>query len=94
MAVDARQAAYEHGVLLAAADRGDFDLVTVDYVVRQYPLPGVEVPRSAVVTVWFDLGDGEGDGGAGVRVPLEPGPKGGGMRRELPEPAEPFTPCP
>ncbi|MFI5657562.1 PASTA domain-containing protein [Streptomyces sp. NPDC051684] len=101
MAVDARQAAREHGVLIAAADRDDFERVAVEYVVRQYPLPGVEVPRDAVVTVWFDLGEGEGGGGgAGVRVPRAPGPRGGGMRRELDEPGEPptragsFSPCP
>lgn len=100
MAVDARQAAREHGVLIAAADRDDFDRVAVEYVVRQYPLPGVEVPRDAVVTVWFDFGEGEGGGGAGVRVPRAPGPRGGGMRRELGEPDEPpartgsFSPCP
>ncbi|WP_338703643.1 PASTA domain-containing protein [Streptomyces sp. Q6] len=92
MAVDARQAAHEHGVLIAAADRRDFHRVTVDYVVRQYPDPGVEVPRDAVITVWFDLGEGEG--GGGVRVPREPGPRGGGLRRELAEPVEPFSPCP
>ena len=89
MAVDARQAAHEHGVLIAAADRDDFDRVTVEYVVRQYPLPGVLVPQDAVVTVWFDFGAGEGGGGAGVRVPRTPGPRGGGMRRELDEPGWP-----
>ncbi|MFF3491214.1 PASTA domain-containing protein [Streptomyces sp. NPDC002795] len=102
MAVDARQAARENGVLIVAADRDDFERVAVEYVVRQYPLPGVEVPRDAVVTVWFDLGDGEGGGGggAGVRVPRTPGPRGGGMRRELGAPDEPptrtgsFSPCP
>ncbi|MFD7292644.1 PASTA domain-containing protein [Streptomyces sp. NPDC059897] len=101
MAVDARQAAREHGVLIVAADRDDFDRVAVEYVVRQYPLPGVEVPRDAVVTVWFDLGEGGGGGGgAGVRVPRAPGPRGGGMRREIDEPGEPparsesFSPCP
>ncbi|MGY0024650.1 PASTA domain-containing protein [Streptomyces sp. cg35] len=92
MAVDARSAAEQHGVRLATPDRPDFPLPTVDYVVRQYPLPGAEVPRDAAVTIWFDLGEGEG--GGGVRVPREPGPRGGGMRRELDEPAEPFSPCP
>ncbi|MFI7383284.1 PASTA domain-containing protein [Streptomyces sp. NPDC049813] len=101
MAVDARGAAEDHGVRLAAPDRPDFPLTTVDYVVRQYPPPGTEVPRDATVTIWFDLGEG----GGGVRVPREPGPRGGGLRRELDEPAEPaepepagpaapFTPCP
>ncbi|MET9495448.1 PASTA domain-containing protein [Streptomyces sp. NPDC006552] len=92
MAVDARGAAAGHGLRLAAPDRPDFAQTTVDYVVRQYPPPGTEVPRDATVTVWFDLGAGEG--GGGVRVPREPGPRGGGLRRELDEPAEPFTPCP
>ncbi|MEU6391912.1 serine/threonine kinase [Streptomyces sp. NPDC046939] len=89
MAADARGLAAAHGVRLTAPDRPDFAATTVDYVVRQYPLPGVEVPRDAAVTVWFDLGEGEaGGGGAGVRVPREPGPRGGGMRRELDEPDE------
>ncbi|MFJ8821539.1 PASTA domain-containing protein [Streptomyces sp. NPDC102467] len=94
MAVDARSTAEGHGVRLATPDRPDFPMTTVDYVVRQYPPPGVEVPRDAAVTIWFDLGEGGGGGGAGVRVPREPGPRGGGIRRELSEPAEPFTPCP
>lgn len=58
MAVDAREAAMAHGVLLAAPDRPDFHRAVVDHVVRQYPPPGVEVPRGAVVTVWFDFGEG------------------------------------
>ncbi|MCQ4214625.1 MULTISPECIES: PASTA domain-containing protein [Streptomyces] len=94
MAVDAQAAALAYGVRLAAGDRPDLAGAAVEYVVRQYPLPGVEVPRDAVVTVWFDFGEGEGGGGAGVRVPREPGPRGGGLRRELPEPAESFSPCP
>ncbi|WP_394438251.1 PASTA domain-containing protein [Streptomyces sp. SGAir0957] len=93
MAVDARGLAVAHGVRLTAPDRPDFALTTVDYVVRQYPLPGVEVPRDAAVTVWFDLGEGGPGGGAGVRVPREPGPRGGGMRRELDEPVEPADPA-
>ncbi|WP_407700427.1 PASTA domain-containing protein [Streptomyces beihaiensis] len=94
MAVDARCTADEHGVRLAAGDRADLGEATVDYVVRQYPPPGAEVPRNAVVTVWFDLGEGEGGGGgAGVRVPRAPGPLGGGMRRELDEPAPVATSC-
>ncbi|MFI0240858.1 PASTA domain-containing protein [Streptomyces sp. NPDC016845] len=103
MAVDARGLAAAHGVRLTAPDRPGLAPTTVDYVVRQYPLPGVEVPRDAAVTVWFDLGEGEAGGGAGVRVPREPGPRGGGMRRELNEPDEsvesaecagPFSRCP
>ncbi|AVH57174.1 MULTISPECIES: PASTA domain-containing protein [Streptomyces] len=88
MAVDARETAEARGVLLAAPDRPDFHLTVVDYVVRQYPLPGTEVPRGAVVTVWFDLGDAEG--GAGVRETRLPRPPSGGMRRELDEPGDPF----
>ena len=86
MAEDARASAYAHGVLLAAPDRPDFLRTVVDHVVRQYPPPGVEVPRGAVVTVWFDFREGEGGGGAGVREPRLPGPSGGGLRRELEEP--------
>lgn len=89
MAVDARETAEAHGVLLAAPDRPDFDLVVVDYVVRQYPLPGSEVPRGAVVTVWFDLGEGEGEGGDGVREPRLPPSPSGGLRRELDAPDDP-----
>ena len=88
MAVDARETADARGVLLAAPDRPDFRLTVVDYVVRQYPPPGSEVPRGAVVTVWFDRGDAEG--GAGVREPRLPRPPSGGMRRELDEPGDPF----
>lgn len=90
MAVDARAAAEARGVVLAAPDRADFSLTVVDYVVRQYPRPGVEIPRGAVVTVWFERGEGEG-GGAGVREPLRGGPPAGGLRRELDEPGEPFS---
>jgi hypothetical protein len=89
MAVDARETAEARGVLLAAADRPAFHLTVIDHVVRQYPPPGAEVPRGAVVTVWFDLGGG--GGGAGVREPRRPGPpSGGGLRRELDEPGDPF----
>lgn len=87
MAMDAREAAAKQGVLLAAPDRPEFHLIVVDYVVRQYPLPGAEVPRGAVVTVWFDLGEG---GGAGVREPRLPIPPPGGLRRELDEPGSAF----
>jgi hypothetical protein len=87
MAVDARESAAEHGVLLSAPDRPDFAMTTVvDYVVRQYPPPGTEVPHGAVVTVWFEFGEGEG--GGGVREPRRPVPPPGGMRRELDEPGE------
>jgi hypothetical protein len=88
MAVDARRQAERHGVLLASPDRPDFHLTVVDYVVRQYPPPGVEVPRDAVVTVWFDFRDGEG--GGGVREPRLPRPGGGGLERELDEPGDPY----
>ncbi|MCT9108006.1 PASTA domain-containing protein [Streptomyces mirabilis] len=88
MAVDARETAEARGVLLVAPDRPDFHLTVVDYVVRQFPPPGSEVPRGAVVTVWFDLGDAEG--GAGVREPRLPRPPSGGMRRELDEPGNSF----
>ncbi|MFJ5261585.1 PASTA domain-containing protein [Streptomyces sp. NPDC088387] len=90
MAMDAREAATSHGVMLAAPDRPDFDHTVVDYVVRQYPPPGVEVPLGAVVTVWFDLGEGEGGGGAGVREPRIPNPPSGGMQRELDQPGDAF----
>jgi hypothetical protein len=86
MAVDARETAEASGVRLASGDRADFELAVVDYVVRQYPPPGVEVPRGAVVTVWFEMGD---DGG-GVREPRRGGPPPG-MRRELMEPDDPFA---
>ncbi|MFF4959014.1 PASTA domain-containing protein [Streptomyces sp. NPDC001222] len=90
MAMDARETAAQQGVALAAPDRPDFHRTVVDYVVRQYPLPGAEVPRGAVVTVWFDLGEGEGGGGAGVREPRLPIPPPGGLRRELDEPGDTF----
>ncbi|MCP3766338.1 MULTISPECIES: PASTA domain-containing protein [unclassified Streptomyces] len=84
MAVDARESARARGLSLEAPDRPDFHLAVVEYVVRQYPQPGAEVPRDSVVHVWFDFG--EGDGGGGVREPLGPAPPGGGLRRELDEP--------
>ncbi|MFJ6654899.1 PASTA domain-containing protein [Streptomyces sp. NPDC091377] len=92
MAVDARETAAGRGVQLATPDRPDFHRTIVDYVVRQYPPPGAEVPRGAVVTVWFDLGEGEGGGGAGVREPRVPAPPGGGMERELDAPGDAFEP--
>ncbi|OIK00084.1 PASTA domain-containing protein [Streptomyces colonosanans] len=88
MAVDAREAAAKRGALLAAPDRPDFHRTVVDYVVRQFPPPGAEVPRGAAITVWFDLGEGEGDGGAGVREPRLPIPPPGGSHRELDEPGD------
>ncbi|MFI2436819.1 PASTA domain-containing protein [Streptomyces sp. NPDC018693] len=90
MAMDARAKAQAHGVLLTAPDRPDFHHTVVDYVVRQYPPPGAEVPRGAVVTVWFDFGEGEGGGGAGVREPRVPRPGGGGLQRELDRPGDAF----
>ncbi|MEU0676039.1 PASTA domain-containing protein [Streptomyces sp. NPDC006172] len=90
MAMDARETATARGVLLAAPDRPDFHRTVVDYVVRQYPPPGVEVPRGAVVTVWFDFAEGEGGGGSGVREPRVPRPGGGGLERELDRPGDAF----
>ncbi|MEE1759192.1 PASTA domain-containing protein [Streptomyces sp. SP18BB07] len=81
MAMDARERAEAGGVLLVAPDRPDFARTVVDYVVRQYPPPGVEVPRGAAVTVWFELGDE----GGGVREPRHGGPPPG-LRRALDEP--------
>ncbi|MFS8204891.1 PASTA domain-containing protein [Streptomyces sp. CWNU-52B] len=92
MAVDARETAEDRGVFLDAPDRPDFDRTVVDYVVRQYPPPDSEVPRGAVVTVWFDFGEGEGDGGAGVREPRLPRPPSGGLQRELDPPGDPYAP--
>ncbi|WP_307621870.1 PASTA domain-containing protein [Streptomyces sp. V3I7] len=88
MAVDARETARVNGLLLAAPDRPEFHLAVVDYVVRQYPRPGVEVPRESPVYVWFDFG--EGDGGGGVREPRVPKPPQGGLQRELDRPGDAF----
>lgn len=88
MAVDARESARARGLSLDAPDRPDFHLTVVEYVVRQYPQPGTEVPRDTMVHVWFDFG--EGDGGGGVREPRGPLPPGGGLRRELDEPGVPY----
>ncbi|MET7598962.1 PASTA domain-containing protein [Streptomyces sp. NPDC004082] len=90
MAVDARETAETQGIVLVAPDRPDFHLAVVDYVVRQYPPPGSEIPRGAAVTVWCEFTDGEGGGGSGVREPRTPGPPPGGLRRELDEPGDPF----
>jgi hypothetical protein len=89
MAVDARETAQAWGLFLSAPDRPDFRRTVVDYVVRQYPQPGAEVPRDSLVYVWFDFGEGEG--GGGVREPRIPRPPGGGMQRELDEPGDPFA---
>ncbi|MEU5096895.1 PASTA domain-containing protein [Streptomyces sp. NPDC020996] len=91
MAMDARETAAACGLFLNAPDRPDFRRTPVDYVVRQYPPPGGEVPRDSVVYVWFDFGPGEGGGGAGVHEPRVPRPPGGGLRRELDEPGDPST---
>ncbi|MGW1592367.1 PASTA domain-containing protein [Streptomyces sp. NPDC002343] len=87
MAVDARETARARGLSLDAPDRPDFRLAVVDYVVRQHPQPGTEVPRDSTVYVWF--GFGEGEGGGGVREPRVPGPPRGGPRRELDTPRDP-----
>ncbi|MBE1599302.1 beta-lactam-binding protein with PASTA domain [Streptomyces stelliscabiei] len=85
MAVDAHETAEADGLTLVAPDRPDLRLAVVDHVVRQYPPPGVKVPRGAAVTVWFESGD---DGG-GVREPRHGGPPPG-LRRALDEPGDPF----
>ncbi|WP_078946568.1 PASTA domain-containing protein [Streptomyces sp. NRRL B-3648] len=81
MAVDARETARARGLSLNAPDRPDFHRTVVDYVVRQYPQPGAEVPADSMVYVWFDFG--EGGGGGGVREPRVPRPPAGGLQREL-----------
>lgn len=88
MAVDARETARARGLSLNAPDRPDFHLAVVDYVVRQHPRPGTEVPRDSTVYVWFDFAEGEG--GGGVREPRVPGPPRGGLRRELDPPHHPY----
>ncbi|MFK4109728.1 PASTA domain-containing protein [Streptomyces sp. NPDC002176] len=88
MAVDAREAARSRGLFLNSPDRPEFQRVVVDYVVRQYPPAGAEVPPDSMVYVWFDLGDGEG--GGGVREPRLPAPPSGGLQRELGEPGDAF----
>ena len=89
MAVDARESARARGLSVDAPDRPDFQLAVVDYVVRQYPQPGTEVPRDSVVHVGLDFGAGEG--GGGVREPRGPVPPTGGLQRELEEPALPHA---
>ncbi|MEU1270182.1 PASTA domain-containing protein [Streptomyces sp. NPDC005799] len=89
MAMDAREAAKSRGLFINAPDRPDFHLTVVEYVVRQYPAPGAEVPRDSMVYVWFDFGEGEG--GGGVREPRIPRPPTGGMQRELDEPGDPYA---
>ncbi|MER5518664.1 MULTISPECIES: PASTA domain-containing protein [unclassified Streptomyces] len=88
MAVDARETAQARGLFLNAPDRPDFHLAVVDYVVRQFPQPGAEVPRDSMVYVWFDFGEGEG--GGGVREPRIPRPPTGGLQRELDRPGDTF----
>ncbi|MEU9344373.1 PASTA domain-containing protein [Streptomyces sp. NPDC048278] len=88
MAVDARETARSQGLFLNAPDRPDFHLAVVDYVVRQFPQPGAEVPRDSMVYVWFDFGEGEG--GGGVREPRIPRPPRGGLQRELDQPGDAF----
>ena len=89
MAMDARETAQARGLFINAPDRKDFHLAVVDYVVRQYPQAGAEVPRDSMVYVWFDLGPG--DGGGGMREPRVPRPPTGGLQRELEEPGDPCT---
>ncbi|MET9392605.1 PASTA domain-containing protein [Streptomyces sp. NPDC006624] len=88
MAVDARETARAQGLFLTAPDRPEFHRAVVDYVVRQYPPPGAEVPRESMVYVWFDFGPGEG--GGGVHEPRLPRPPRGGPQRELDEPGTPY----
>ncbi|MEV5955628.1 PASTA domain-containing protein [Streptomyces sp. NPDC051987] len=88
MAVDARETARSRGLFLNAPDRPDFHLTVVDYVVRQFPQAGAEVPRDSMVYVWFDFGEGEG--GGGVREPRVPRPPSGGLQRELDRPGDAF----
>ncbi|MEU9447179.1 PASTA domain-containing protein [Streptomyces sp. NPDC048277] len=88
MAVDARETAQARGLFLNAPDRPDFHLTVVEYVVRQFPQPGAEVPRESMVYVWFDFGEGEG--GGGVREPRIPRPPKGGLQRELDQPGDAF----
>lgn len=88
MAMDAREQARARGLFLNAPDRPDFARTVVEYVVRQYPQPGAEVPPDAMVYVWFDFGEGEG--GGGVREPRVPRPPTGGVPRELGEPGGAF----
>lgn len=94
MAVDARRTAQTSGLSVSAPDRPDFHLTVVDYVVRQYPPPGTEVPRDSLVYVWFDFDGGDGGEGGGVREPRAPGPPHGGMRRELDAPGDAFEAIP
>ncbi|MET7286264.1 PASTA domain-containing protein [Streptomyces sp. NPDC005573] len=88
MAVDARETARARGLFLHAPDRPDFPHTVVDYVVRQFPPPGAEVPPDSMVYVWFDFGEGEG--GGGVREPRVPRPPTGGLQRELGTPGNAF----
>ncbi|MFD6414745.1 PASTA domain-containing protein [Streptomyces sp. NPDC060194] len=86
VALDAREAAAERDLVLESPTTPDLPGLSLEYVVRQYPEPGVYVPWGAVVTVWFDFGGEDPGGGAGVREPRLPGPPDGGLRVELDEP--------
>lgn len=86
--MDARESARARGLFLNAPDRPNFHLTVVDYVVRQFPQPGAEVPRESMVYVWFDFGEAEG--GGGVREPRVPRPPAGGLQRELDQPGDAF----
>lgn len=74
MAMDARKSAEATGLFLNAPDRPDFHQTVVEYVVRQYPQPGAEVPRDSVIYVWFDFG--EGRAAEACVSPVSPGPPG------------------
>lgn len=87
MVVDAREAAAACGLVVQAPEEPEFPLLVTEYVMRQFPPPGAEVPRGAVITLWFDLGDQEG-GGTGVREPRTPRQPSGGLRGELNEPGD------
>ena len=82
MTVDARETAEAGGVTLVAPDLPDFQLSVVDYVVRQYPPPGVKVPRGAAVTVWFDSGRVRAAEAPGCASRARRSPPSGGLQRE------------
>nr|WP_308801795.1 PASTA domain-containing protein [Streptomyces polyasparticus] len=86
MAMDVREQAALAGLLVEAPQEPAFPFMVTDYVVRQFPEPGAQVPFGAIVTLWFDFGPDEGEGGSGVREPRTPRPPHGGMQRELDEP--------
>ncbi|MFC7310039.1 PASTA domain-containing protein [Streptomyces monticola] len=86
MAMDVREQAAACGLLVEAPEEPEFPLMVTDYVLRQYPPPGADVPFGTVVTLWFDSGEGGGEGG--VREPRTPQPPSGGIRREVNEPGD------